>query len=213
MKNINYIDEDFSDLILEELYLADIPVNKLGEKYFGQIGKWTFERRSTYWSATVVGEKDGLPLDIALVLHNKKLPPIEKYRLGSVVRCGGHAGAPSPDEFGAEIIFDEKLREQIQSFKNENLSFTDILEYEKEGKINIERYVKCYHIDTQIGLNEFSKFIKKYINKNVFIDLIDQRIKAYTGGEEMKSLNESIKDSSIVKELENFKETIKREIC
>lgn len=40
------------------------------------------------------------------------------------------------------------------------------------------------------------------------IELINSRIEYYTGGEELKSLNESICDSRIVDELESIKEKI-----
>lgn len=165
MKNINYIDEDFTETILEELYLADIPAIKVYDKYIGQIGKWILERRSTYWSAKVENERDGLTLESALLLHNKKRPPLNEYRLGGVIRCGGHAGAPSPDVYGADVIFDDKLREQMISLENKygKMTFDDVLQYEKKGEIKIERFVNCYHIDTQIGLNEFAKFLKNKI--------------------------------------------------
>jgi len=32
-----------------------------------------------------------------------------------------------------------------------------------EGKLDVERYVNCYHIDYQVGLNEFAKFINKIL--------------------------------------------------
>jgi hypothetical protein len=215
MKNINFRDEDFSETMLEELYLADIPAIKVDDKYIGRIGNWTLIRRSTYWSAAVENERDGLTLEDALILHNKKRPPLNKYCLGGVIRSGGHGGAPSPDKFGADVIFDDKLREQMKSLENKygKMTFTDVLEYEKKGEIIIEKFVNCYHIDTQIGLNEFSKFIKNNINKNVFIKLIDERIEARSGGEEMKSLNESFTDGAIVRELEELKTKIKNEIC
>ena len=46
------------------------------------------------------------------------------------------------------------------------------------------------------------------MSKEEIIELINSRIKYYTGGEAWKSLNESICDKRIVGELESIKENI-----
>jgi len=129
------------ETILEELYLANITSVKCpkndGEvpySFVGKVGKWTLKRAWVYWVASVEDDADGLPLKKALELHYKK-HPIKNENLGRSIRCGGHAGSPSPDEYGAQPIYNE-------------------------GKLTVERYVNCYHIDDLIGLKEFAKFIK-----------------------------------------------------
>ena len=59
-------------------------------------------------------------------------------------------------------------------------------------------------------LNDIFDILKEnYINqKEEIIELINSRIKYYTGGEAWKSLNESICDKRIVDELESIKENI-----
>lgn len=144
---------------LEELYLAGIQVLTNGEFPIGVVGKWAFERRNSYWSASVVKLTDGLPLNKAMILDAQK-NPITGRRLGGVIRAGGHAGAMPPNEFGASIDWDAKeTRETIKEFKKNN---PDIEWYEalKDGAFEVPQYVNCYHIDTLLGLIEFVKFIK-----------------------------------------------------
>ena len=102
-------------------------------KLFGKVGNWTLKRAWYYWMAST--EDDGLPIDIALEMHNKKYPD-EMYDeyctnrvYGDLIRVGGHCGSPSPDEFGGRSGF-----------------------------------VTSYHIDSQEGLNEFVRVIKE-LNK------------------------------------------------
>src|ERR1035437_10917323 len=91
--------EDADKHILEELYLAGIKASKIektkGEvpySFVGKIGQWTFSRRWYYWSASVERDEEGLPLEQALELHNKKHPTDERIILGDVIRAGGHGG-------------------------------------------------------------------------------------------------------------------------
>lgn len=177
--------ENTDETILEELYLAGIPAVKVDKTnsevpytYVGKIGKWTFTRRWYYWSASVEDEVEGLPLEIALELHNRKHPVREKI-LGQVIRSGGHCGCPSPDEYGAQPIYNKELTAEckalgieMHSAKSMGVS-DDETEYPKlnvgemsklcnEGKIKAPRFVDCYHIDDQIGLNEFAKTLLEY---------------------------------------------------
>lgn len=181
MKNLAG-ESNADEVILEELYLAGIPAMKVdkiaGEvpyTYVGKFGDWTFKRRWYYWSATVEDAIKGLPLEVALKLHNKKYPFGEKI-LGQTIRSGGHCGCTSPDEYGAQPIYNAELAAECKALgietsspKSEGLG-QDETEYPKlnygemsklcnEGKIKAKRYVDCYHIDDQIGLNEFAKVL------------------------------------------------------
>lgn len=182
MKNLaGDTDADFE--VREELYLADIEseycdsdVGEVPYTIIGKLGHWRFRRAWRYWVATVENDVNGLPLKAALELHNMPNPVNPDQTLGQVIRSGGHAGAPSPDEYGAQPVYgtelDSKLLElgyEMKDIKigNEIKSYIpitvgEISELCNEGKLDVERYVKCYHIDTQIGLHEFAKFLKKF---------------------------------------------------
>lgn len=162
--------------ILEELYLAGIEAVKVERgnsevpySYIGKIGNWKLRRAWYYWIASVEDAKDGLPLKEALELHNKKHPTDESQNLGNFIRSGGHGGCLSPDEYGAQPIYNEELEEKLKALGCEEKEFQGkkyvsatvghISELCNEGKLDVERYVDCYHIDTQIGLLEFAKSI------------------------------------------------------
>lgn len=176
MKNLAGV-KDADNYIREELYLAGIPtVNKISEgevpfTIIGKIGDWTFRRAWYYW--VVSADELGLPLNTALELHNMKHPNPSVKIMGNVVRSGGHCGCPSPDEYGAQPHYDEKLEEQLltlgykkeyfELIKKEYIPITvgEISKLCNEGKLTVERYVDCYHVDDQIGLNEIAKIIKQ----------------------------------------------------
>jgi hypothetical protein len=181
MKNLaidNKVEVD--ETILEELYLANITSVKCFERnngevpysIVGNIGNWTLRRAWRYWVASVETLEDGLPIEKALELHYEK-HPIKDINLGEGIRCGGHAGSPSPDEYGAQPIYNEELDNQLlklgykkEVFKPTGVEYVSITVGEisklcNEGKLTVERYVNCYHIDDLIGLKEFAKFIKE----------------------------------------------------
>lgn len=163
--------------ILEELYLAGVSAEKINNvrdevpyTYIGKLGNWTFERRWTYWSVTVDDTKDGLPLKQALELYNKKLPNKDGI-IGQVIRSGGNAEGPSPNGYTARPIYDDNLdikleelgykKEYSKILKKDYISITvgEIANLCNEGKLKIDRFVCTYHIDSQIGLTAFSRFI------------------------------------------------------
>jgi len=123
--------------IQKEFEKAKIPFEKVdnpsGECQYTLVGKlngWIFTRAWYYWCASTEGE--GIPLETALEMHNKKYPDemfdhYHEYRIyGNSIRVEGHCGCPSPDEYC-------------------------------KGQSS----VTLYHIDTQEGLNEFVRVIKK----------------------------------------------------
>jgi hypothetical protein len=137
----------------------------------GQIGNWKFTRAWYYWVARVEDEKDGLPLDIATELHERTNPIID-CNFGQSIRSGGHCGCPSPAEYGAQPIYDEKFYDQLKKlgYKEEYseilkksyvpISYGEVSKLCNEGKLVVERYVDCYHIDDIIGLKEFANTLK-----------------------------------------------------
>lgn len=172
--------KDADTYIKEELYLAGIETINVGGKVnsevpysiIGRIGHWTLTRAWYYWIAKVEHLEDGLPLDIAINLHETP-NPIDKIQiLGHSIRSGGHAGSLSPAEYGAHPDYNEEFYKQLKKLGYPQI-YSDILKKEyipinvgevsklcNEGKLNVKRYVDCYHIDDQIGLNEFAKVVK-----------------------------------------------------
>jgi len=175
--------------ILEELHLAGIKAVKADEEtkgevpytFVGKIGKWTLERRWYYWSASVNDREKGLPLDAAMKLHNMKHPTDETVIIGDTVRAGGHGGGISPDGYVSQPIYNAEFISECKALGIEvhsqksmgigddeteypKLNYGEIAKLCNEGKIKAERYVNCYHIDTQEGLNEFVRVIKS-LNK------------------------------------------------
>jgi hypothetical protein len=170
---------DADKFIKEELYLAGIPQIKIDlarsevpYTIIGKLGKWTFRRAWYYWVASVEDTKDGLLLAKAVALHETPHPTDDNKKiLGNVIRSGGHCGCPSPAEYGASPVYDKDFDEQLfalgykkRRFESVNIEGWDLNNGEirklcEEGKLKVERYVDCYHIDDQVGLNEFAKAI------------------------------------------------------
>jgi hypothetical protein len=163
--------------IKEELYLAGIPEVKIelttGEvpySIIGKLGKWTFRRAWYYWIASVVNPKYGLILDKAIKLHERKHPTNDKMKiLGNVIRAGGDCSCPSPKGYVAQPVCDEELDRQLKALGYKKRCYGDLEGWDlsdgeisklcEEGKLTIDRYVDCYHIDDQVGLVEFAKAI------------------------------------------------------
>jgi hypothetical protein len=164
--------------IKEELYLADIPEVKVGlttgevpYTIIGKLGKWTFRRAWYYWVASVEDTRDGLILDKAIALHEKPHPTNDNKKiLGNVIRADGDCTCPSPKgSYVAKPVYDENLDKQLEalgykkkrygSLEGWEIIFGEIAKLCDEGKLTVDRYVDCYHIDDQIGLVEFAKAI------------------------------------------------------
>jgi len=158
--------KDADKHIYEELYLAGIEAikeNSRGEVPYtviGRIGNWRLRRAWYYWIASAERREDGLPLDIAMKLHNTKHPT--KEIMGNTIRSGGHCGCPSPVEFGAEPVYDEAFKLELKLIREDPETITNgrVSELCHLKIITAPRYVDCYHIDDQIGLCEFGKIIK-----------------------------------------------------
>lgn len=164
--------------IKEELYLAHIesvPMEAKGEVPYtiaGRIGHWKLTRAWTYWVARVELRTDGLKLEYALELHNMQNPVNEVQYLGQVIRAGGHAGGLSPDDYVSQPVYDDELDEKLMAlgYKKEyskilekdyiRINLGEVAQLCTEGKLDVQRYVDCYHIDSQVGLNEFAKYLE-----------------------------------------------------
>lgn len=172
------------DDILEELYLADVleyvtdNTSKnihTPHQYECKIDNLILRRAHSYWIASFDGI--GLPLKNALMLHERR-NPINGDILGKIIRAGGDGYGISPIYYVSQPIYNKQLEKELEDlgFKKEYSEFLNkeyipithgkVAELCNEGKLNVERYVNLYHIDNQIGLNEFVKFIKFYI-KNI----------------------------------------------
>lgn len=176
MKNLAGV-KDCDITIKEELYLAGIEAHNQegrGEVPYtivSKIGKWTLTRAWTYWVATVEYTEDGLPLKNAMELYFKPNPIDENVLLGESIRSGGAGG--SPDGYTSQPVYNDELDKKLidLGFRKEYskilkkryipISCGDIANLCKSGKLDVERYVTCYHIDDQVSLNEFVKFIKE----------------------------------------------------
>lgn len=179
MKNLAGV-KDADITIQEELYLAGIPQGKVEltnsevpYTIIGRIGNWIFKRAWYYWMAHVENPIDGVPLKDAIDFYNKPYPSRRYEKLGEIVRAGGCAGCSSPEDHVSQPIYNEELNEKLKQlgYKEEYssvlggnyipISRGEMAKLCQEGKLDVERYVETYHIDDQIGLNEFANFIKK----------------------------------------------------
>jgi len=175
MKNLAGVQEaDIS--IKEELYLSGIaayPQKGEGEVPYtiiGKLGPWTFKRAWYYWMVSVEHTKDGLPLEDAMTLHNGSNPIKPDENLGQSIRSGGHGSGPSPEEYGAGPVYDKELDKKLLELgykekemfgkKYVDINVGEISKLNREGKLDVPFYVESYHIDNQVGLNEFVKFLK-----------------------------------------------------
>jgi len=169
------------DSIKEECYLANILCyernSTINNRYSNypyeyKIGNWILRRTHNYWIATT---EQGLSLKDALILYEKRNPIITTDILGKIIRADGSGGSPI---LTAQPIYNNELEEQLISlgYKKEYSEFLykeyipitrgKVAELCNDGKLYVERYVNLYHIDNQIGLNEFVKFIQNN-NKNI----------------------------------------------
>ena len=181
MKNLAG-DSDCNNTIVKELTKSNaelVPnIYSTGEvpySIIGKVGEWKLTRAWCYWVASTEGK--GLPIHIASEMHEKKYPnhmfdDCETLVYGEVIRSRGHAGAPHPKEYGSELLTEDgisvvldvdgkieqsymKLSEQmIINIKKSMIFVKEILPEHKE-------YVNSYHIDSQEGLNEFIRVVKK----------------------------------------------------
>lgn len=96
--------------------------------------------------------------------------------MGKIIRSGGNCVCPPPDEYGAQPIRSELVAEckkngfpttslKAMGYSEDETEYADLNVGEvsklcNEGKLMVERYVDCYHVDEQIGLNELASVLK-----------------------------------------------------
>jgi len=123
---------------------------------------------------------DGLPLEKAIQLYEIKHPTQTDKCIGEVVRAGGHGVGIHPSSYVSQPIYNDDLDKKLIVLGYQ-YQYSDILEKDyisinmgevaklcNDGKLDVERYVDCYHIDEQIGLNIFVNFIKEMDKANTY---------------------------------------------
>ena len=177
--------KDADRYIAEELYLAGIHASEKkivsiaqgsnwatyenGERsevpysIMGDLDGWVF-RRAWYYYMVSCPDGLGLAYDVAVKLHEKKYPiDHERYDiLGKVIRVDGDCGCPHPNECKYST-----LEEIEQEFVEARKKYPDMKWDAKEAfdrswlrELDGIKYIRLYHIDTQIGLTEFVKAVK-----------------------------------------------------
>lgn len=160
-------DKKADKYIQEELFLAGIPmikeVKSRGEVPYtieGLLGDWKFERAWYYWIARAEDGK-GLTLVTATLMHETKYPIIgvnEPTNYGQVIRVAGDCGCSHPKEWALPVK--ETLYKELARLGMEHANYGELAELLNSGKMKGLRFVNLYHIDNQIGLNEFARFVK-----------------------------------------------------
>ncbi len=181
-----YIQEE---LLLAKIPLVrgKLTIDEVPYTITGRIGNWTFNRGWYYWRASAP-DGEGLPLEIAAQLHEKEYPITgellrygnEAKIYGDSVRATGHCGCPHPrectkyfDEIGRRVIIDpsgkkEKERDSLLETHKEILTDSALTNLKQlrylpllEGTDGIRAVIDSYHVDTQLGLNELARVIRK----------------------------------------------------
>lgn len=163
--------------ITEELKQAYIPIIRAdgrGEvpyNFAGKLDDWSFKRAWCYWDATASERSKGLPLSVATELHFKEYPkntdvkktaysngPIRIY--GQVVRVEGHCGCPEPKEWA--LPTEDVLKRELKKLGIDcrHVTNRELAKLFNEDKVIVDRFVDNYHIDTQLGLDEFARTVK-----------------------------------------------------
>jgi hypothetical protein len=182
MKNLAGAEE--ADIqIQEELLLAGIELvhgvrgnTEVPYSITGKLGDFTFRRAWYYWMAGA-DEGNGLPVDVATAMHERAYPIVGERQpatYGQVIRVAGHCGCPPPsewadhfDDLGRKVVLDPEgeqeasLRRYIEQGYIE-LKVLDKLRFAPslEG-VAARSVVTSYHIDSQLGLNEFARVLKE----------------------------------------------------
>jgi len=161
--------KDADAYIQSELHIAGIDQVKceasrkeVAYSITGLLGDWTFERAWYYWKASAPDGK-GLPLEIATQLHELEYPIVghkQPKTYGEIIRVAGDCSCPHPEKwaFPTKKVFNKESKRIGIDWKQ--TCYRDLAELCNNGSIIGERFVNSYHIDDQIGLNEFAKVIR-----------------------------------------------------
>jgi len=169
--------------IQEELRLAGIEMVKgepiKGEVPYsitGKVSDWTLSRAWSYWIASAPNGK-GLLLDVATELHERKYPisgERQPENYGGVIRVAGNCGCPHPsgwathyDAQGLRLVVDPEGRQEadLRSSFQQNPAMKKAFEVLRfvpnlDGVV-AKSIVDSYHIDSQVGLNEFARAVRE----------------------------------------------------
>ena len=127
----------------------------------GKLGAFTFVRQWYYYSA--VGN---VPIAVARELYADTVGRKD-------IRSGGHAGCPSPDEYGSEWQLEDgrkvvPLKEKViadRLIEKRILNQSHLDQYvfsDDPASQGAKQYVTCYHIDSELGLYKFAEALKRH---------------------------------------------------
>ncbi len=155
--------------VREELFLAGIPTHlerSTGEVPYDIIGRlhgWTF-RRAWYYYIASCGERNGLPYDVAVELHETGYPiPGEEYHiLGEVIRVYGHAGGLHPKEgqYPTLASMEAEFVKARVKFPDIPFNIGEAFDSASLRELGGIKYVRLYHIDTMVGLVAFVNVLR-----------------------------------------------------
>lgn len=128
----------------------------------GRLGAFTFRRAWYYW--VVEGP---MPLDVALKLYANPVGKLD-------IRCGGHYGCPSPEEYGAHY-FDAEGRELFSDPDGKEVA--TLVRFIASGTLKADVFdgsrfvpdkrvgytraeVRSYHVDSELGLYILAQAIR-----------------------------------------------------
>lgn len=166
--------KDADEYIEEELYLARIPTgvevtdDEVPYTIIGRLSGWVFKRAWYYYVASCP-DGLGLPYDTAVGLHERKYPISSmRYKtLGEAIRATGHCECPHPKGLKYATLAGIE-REFVEARKRfPHIDFNSEETFNRSSTIVSDgvRYIRLYHIDTQVGLYEFANTImKKEVN-------------------------------------------------
>lgn len=99
-----------------------------------------------------------VPLEVALILYGTEVGKKD-------VRVAGHCGCPPPEQWAfpkSEVLYELGIYKKPNKEHpyGESPTYGELAEMCNSGKIRAPRFVDCYHIDSQEGLNFFVKTLK-----------------------------------------------------
>lgn len=140
--------------VKNELQIADIPVFELPSymntevktRYIGLLNGFVFYRAWTYW--VCYGD---MPLNEAQYIY-------DNYK-DLKIRAGGHCENVEPVTVSYNPVYKQELRNLLNKY--------DVPEYLERAKKIVDdkilpRFVKMYHIDTQLGLCKLAQVIREH---------------------------------------------------
>lgn len=150
-----------------EILSIDLTRSEVPYTLIGKVGSWTLTRAWYYWVARPIEGAKGMPLSAATEMHNKKYPSEmfdeDTYSIyGHSIRVAGHCGCPPPEEWA--MLDMDVLVPQVEALGITDTTYGNLAKLLNEGVLKGDRYVDCYHIDSQEGLNEFVRTVKRVEN-------------------------------------------------